>query len=369
MTRRHSFALALVFALPPSGLAAAREKPALLDAEQRSAVITTLAEQLHANYVFPDVADQLSAELEAKDASGGYASATDADAFAKALSLDLGSLGKDGHFRVTYAPGYHPQPETSADTAPDPEQLRQQREDVARRGYGVRRVERLRGNVGLIELRAFGPTQMVADALSAAMTLVSGTDALILDLRFNGGGDPSTVAYLLSHFFVEGDRRHLNDIYSRSTDTTRQYWTQPAVSTHYTKPVYVLTSGWTFSGGEECAYDFQTQKRGTIVGETTGGGANPGDDFDLDHGFVAFIPTGRAINPVTHTNWEHIGVKPDIPTHAADAQKVAYTTILRALLATANDPDQRNELQDALHKAESGVPDVANYSKNKGYAP
>ena len=369
MASRHSLILALVFALAPLSLARGHDKPVLIYAEQRSAVIATLAEKLHANYVFSDVADQLAVALKAKDASGVYASTTDADAFSKALSRDLSELGKDGHFRVTYAPDEHPQPETLAHAEPNPEQIRQQREEVARRGYGLRRVERLRGNVGLIELRAFGPPQIVADALSSAMNLVSGTDALILDLRFNGGGDPSTVAYLLSHFFDEGDQRHLNDIYTRATNITRQYWTQPAVTTHYTKPVYVLTSAWTFSGGEECAYDFQTQKRGTILGETTGGGANPGDDFDLGHGFVAFIPTGRAINAVTHTNWEHIGVKPDIATSAADAQKVAYATILRALLATAKDPDQRNELKDALHKAETGVVEVADYSHEHGYAP
>jgi C-terminal processing protease CtpA/Prc len=213
-----------------------------------------------------------------------------------------------------------------------------------------------------MELRAFGPTDMVGDALSSAMALLSGTDAIILDLRRNGGGEPSTVAYLMSHFFAADDRRHLNDLYFRPTHKTEQYWTTPSVPTHYTKPLYVLTSARTFSGGEEFAYDVQTQKRGVLVGETTGGGANPGDDFSIGHDFVAFIPTGRAINPVTKTNWEHVGVKPDIATPAADAQKTAYATILRKLLADAKDPDQREELQDTLHKVETGVVDAPNYA-------
>jgi C-terminal processing protease CtpA/Prc len=194
------------------------------------------------------------------------------------------------------------------------------------------------------------------------MTLLSGTDAIILDLRRNGGGEPSTVAYLMSHFFAADDKRHLNDLYFRPTNKTEPYWTTPSVPVHYTKPLYVLTSARTFSGGEEFAYDVQTQKRGVLVGETTGGGANPGDDFSIGHDFVAFIPTGRAINPVTHTNWEHVGVKPDIATPAADAQKTAYATILRKLLADAKDPGQREELQDTLHKVETGVVDAPNYA-------
>jgi C-terminal processing protease CtpA/Prc len=204
---------------------------------------------------------------------------------------------------------------------------------------------------------------MVAAAYSAAMTVLSGTDALIIDLRRNGGGEPGSVANLMSHFFAEGDERHLNDLYYRAQDITHQYWTDPSVGPRYDKPVYVLTSGRTFSGGEECAYDFQTQKRATLVGETTGGGANPGDEFAIGHGLAAFIPTGRAINPITHSNWEHVGVKPDIAVAAAQAQQTAYVAILRTLLAAATDPDQRAELQDALTKAEKGESDPPSYAR------
>ena len=218
---------------------------------------------------------------------------------------------------------------------PTAQELDAAREEAGRHGYGIDNMARLPGNVGYLELRGFGPTELVGDALSAAMTVLSGTDALILDLRRNGGGEPNTVAYLMSHFFAHGDERHLNDLYSRATDTTRQYWTSPAVATRYTKPVYVLTSKRTFSGGEECAYDFQTQKRGVIVGESTGGGSNPGDMYPVGAGFAAFIPDGRAINPITKTNWEHVGVKPDIAVPAADAKKVAHAAILRGFIKAA----------------------------------
>lgn len=363
MIKKQTRALALLLALVPIGLAVAQDRPpaAKVDAATRTAVIASLADQLHANYVFPEVAGQVSAALVAKDAKGGYAMATDTETFAEALSKDLRDFGKDGHFQVDFAPGYQPHPTTVADQKPSKEHQELIRQEIASMGYGIQRVERLSGNVGYIELRGFGPTDMVSEALSSAMRLVSGTDALILDLRRNGGGEPSTVAYWMSHFFAADDKRHLNDIYTRPTDKTEQYWTTPTVDTHYTKPVYVLTSARTFSGGEECAYDFQTQKRATLVGETTGGGANPGDDFSISHDFIAFIPTGRSINPVTHTNWEHVGVKPDIATSAADAQKTAYAAILRTLLAAAKDPEQRKALADTLAKVENNETEQPNY--------
>lgn len=352
MTRLKTLSFTLLLAIAPAGLASAQDHPPPIDAAQRSAVIATLAEQLHANYVFPDVAERVAAGLKAKDARGEYAADTDVQAFSDALSKDLAALGDDGHFRVVHAPGAQPRPQTLG-YVPSQAELDAMRDEITFMGFGLQRVERLEGNVGYIELRGFGPTPMVAAALSAAMTLVSGTDGLILDLRRNGGGEPSTVAHLMSHFFPEGDMRHLNDIYTRPTDTTQQFWTNPSVEVRYDKPVYVLTSKDTFSAGEECAYDFQTQERGTIVGETTGGGANPGDDFAIGHDFVAFIPTGRSINPVTLRNWEHVGVQPDIATTAADAQRTAHLAILSSLLEGAAQPRYRAYLQEALQQVQA----------------
>jgi hypothetical protein len=362
MSKRHGLTLTLALCIPAAASAQDGPHAVPVDAATRTAVIASLADQLRTYYVFPDVAQQVGAQLVDKNGKGGYATATNTDRFSEALSTDLRAFGKDGHFRVAFAPGAHPHATTLGDDKPSPEEQAQMRQEIAYMGYGVQRVERLNGNVGYMELRGFGPTDLVGGALSSAMTLLSGTDAIILDLRRNGGGEPSTVAYLMSHFFAAGDKRHLNDLYFRPTHKTEQYWTTPSVPTHYTKPLYVLTSARTFSGGEEFAYDVQTQKRGVLVGETTGGGANPGEDFSIGHDFVAFIPTGRAINPVTHTNWEHVGVKPDIATPAADAQKTAYATILRKLLADSKIPEEREDLRDTLHKVETGVVDAPNYA-------
>lgn len=228
------------------------------------------------------------------------------------------------------------------------------RDRTARQGYGIEKIERLPGNVGYIELRGFGATEFVGPAYAAALSLMEGTDALILDLRRNGGGSPDSVAYLMSHFFPVGDRRHLIDIYHRASDTTQQIWTVPTAAQRYDKPVYVLTSARTFSGGEDCAYDFQVHKRGTLVGETTGGGSNPVGWFGVGHDIVVAIPVSRTTNAVTKTNWEHVGVKPDVAVPAAQALQTAYAAILRTQVSSAKDDDERAKLQRLLAMVEKG---------------
>lgn len=331
-----------------------------LDATARTAVVATLGEQLERSYVFPDVARSLGKAMAAKRSRGGYDAATTTQALAEALTKDLVEIGKDKHFRVTYDPAFTPRPDGKP-VLPTREEVAAYREEVARMGFGIERVQRLPGNVGYLEVRGFAELAYVGEAYTQAMSLLSGTDALVLDLRRNGGGQPESVAYLLSHFFGTDDERHLNDIYNRPENRTREYWTHPAVTVRYTKPIYVLTSADTFSGGEEAAYDLQTQKRATLVGETTGGGANPGDQVALGHGLVAFIPTGKAINPITKTNWEHVGVKPDVAVPATEAMKVAYTAILKDLAAKASDAGDRERVERALARLGKDEIDLPRY--------
>lgn len=350
-----SLTLVALLSLAPLAGAQAGPAPMPVTAAERHAVVAQLAHQLEAKYVFPEAARTLAIALRDREAAGAYADADDVVAFVDALTADLRRLGKDSHFDVMHAPDFQPRP---AGHVPTAAQVDAMREEIASHGYGIDSIARLPGNVGSLELRGFGPTELVGDALSTAMTILSGADALILDLRHNGGGQPGTVAHFMSHFFAHGDERHLNDLYSRATDTTRQYWTSPAVGPRYTKPVYVLTSARTFSGGDECAYDFQTQKRGVIVGESTGGGSNPGEVYPIGAGFVAFIPDGRAINPVTKTNWEHVGVQPDIAVPAAEARKTAHAAILRELIQASSNDEETAELRPVLARVDAGQEDA-----------
>ncbi|GLQ99159.1 interphotoreceptor retinoid-binding protein [Dyella mobilis] len=320
-------------------------------ASEQKEVVQALGKQLKANYVFADVAAKVAAAMHDRLDSGAYANDKTTDSFAKALTGDLHKFGNDRHFMVTYDPTFQPTPPGDRLSKT---QMDDERKEADYYAGGFFKVERLPGNVGYLDLRGFLSSDFIPGAYDSAMTLLAGTDALILDLRQNGGGDPQSVATFLSYFFAAGDDRHLNDLYWRSNDRTQEFWTVPVQGPRYTKPVYVLISAATFSGGEECAYDFQTQKRATLVGQTTGGGANPGDMFPLGHGLLAFIPNGRAINPITKTNWEHVGVKPDVAVPAADAQKTAYVMILKALMPSTKDPGQLDERKHALELAEKG---------------
>lgn len=317
-----------------------------LNASARAAVLRTLVKEMNTYYIDPAVAKRVGSAITRKHAAGGYASATSTQAFSAALAKDLRALSGDLHFNARFDQASR---ERGGATEADSEGVM-----AVRSGYGIEKIERLPGNVAYIELRNFGPTEFVGPAFTAAMSLVAGADALIVDLRRNGGGHPASVAYFMSHFFPLGDRRLLNTIYDRQSNTTDEYWTLASVTERYRKPVYVLTSARTGSGGEECAYDFQTQKRATLVGETTAGAANPVGRFRVGHGIVVAIPTGRAINPVTKTSWEHVGVKPDIVVPAAQALQTAHAAILRDLVPLAKDDSARTKLQRLLAMVEKG---------------
>jgi hypothetical protein len=335
-----------------------------LNASARAAIVKTLATEMNANYIEPAVAKRVGSAIAKKNANGGYASATGAQAFSTALKKDLRELSGDLHFSAKFDERFLVR--SSAADAPGGAEADDRRIQAVRSGYGIEKIERLPGNVGYIELRNFGPTELVGPAYTAAMSLMAGADALILDLRRNGGGSPASVAYLMSHFFPLGDKRHLNDMYDRPSNTTREFWTLASVGERYRKPVYLLTSARTGSAAEECAYDFQTQKRGTLVGETTVGAANPVSHYSVGHGIVVAIPDGRSINPITKTSWEHVGVKPDIAVPAAQALQTAHVAILRDLVSSAKDDDARTKLQGLLAMVEKGDAEKPVYTLGGG---
>jgi hypothetical protein len=195
----------------------------------------------------------------------------------------------------------------------------------------------------------FGRVGMVADTLIAAMQAVAETDALIIDLRENRGSiDPSTIPFFSGYFFQ--DPVHLNDFYNHRTRDTTQSWSYGWVpgKRYLDKPVYILTSSRTFSGGEEFAYDFKNLKRATLLGETTRGGANPGGDVRANAHFRVFVPNGRAINPYTRTNWEGVGVSPDSAMKASIALYAAQRLALEQLAATNASAAEKETWQSAL---------------------
>ena len=221
--------------------------------------------------------------------------------------------------------------------------------------FGIRRVERLDGNVGYLDVRRVAVAANAGPAVAAAMELVAGTYALILDLRRNGGGSPDGVLLWCS-YLLEDEPIHLNDIFHADSGETRQFWTLPYVpGTRYVdRPIYVLTSSRTFSGGEEFCYNLQALGRAELIGETTGGGAHPTRGFPISRAVGIGIPFARSINPITGTNWQGTGVVPDVAVPEAEAYDVAYAKALRHVLALDDvPPPVEHEARDALAGLES----------------
>ncbi len=317
----------------------------LLDQAKRANVLERLITDLNGYYVFPDKAKAMETELRAREQRGEYAKITSAEAFAATLTEHLRRVTNDRHIHIAYSEAMLPPQEVLEDETPTPESLAEER----KLNFGVERVELLPFNIGYLDLRAFGSPEGADEKFGAAMRLLGDTDALIIDLRFNGGGDPATVALLASYLFDA--RTRLNDIYHRGTNKTTEYWTSNTVAgPKYgsTKKVYLLVSHDTFSAGEDFAYALKNLKRATLVGAATGGGAHPGSARRLADHFVAFVPSGRSLSPITHTNWEGVGVLPDVAIDPEHALEKAQSLILAEKLAAEKDEGQRKRIQERL---------------------
>jgi C-terminal processing protease CtpA/Prc len=240
----------------------------------------------------------------------------------------------------------------------------------ARENYGFVKVERLPGNVGYIDMRQFYPAEAGKTTAIATMNFVANCDALIFDMRQNGGGEPSMIQLISSYLFDK--RTHLNDLYWREGNRTEEFWTHEKVEgmRMANTPVYVLTSRRTFSGAEEFTNNLKMLKRAKIIGETTGGGANPGDTFPVGLGLVAFIPTGRAVNPISHSNWEGTGVEPDEKMPAAQAFDAAYSQALQTVEQKTKDPEAKTEaawIRSGLElRSKSAPPSTAELQRYAG---
>lgn len=327
MSRRHHALMMLLpflaLSVPPSAgaqtaTATATATPALasnLDAAARREIVAHLSTELRRKYIYPVVGEKGAAAITGAATSGAYDRIVDLPAFTTRLTDDLRGVMTDKHLMVFDTTS---RPELSVALLPDGE-------------AGIVRADRLPGGIGYLQIDGFANPWAFKPALDRAMAGLKGSRALILDVRSNGGGDPASVSYLVSYLVPAGKRIGISSIIWRKAGTTnltrKPFFSEPTPVSFAGVPAYVLTSGNTFSGGEELAYDMQTLKLGTVVGEVTGGGANPGERVSIGRGVTAFIPAGRAESPVTGSNWEGRGVQPDLKVPAADA----LATTLRRL--------------------------------------
>jgi hypothetical protein len=325
-----------------------------MTAASRAHLLDTLVKEVGDRYVFPEQASKVHAFLRAQQQRGAYDRITDARQFSEALTRDLQATTTDRHLHVSYSA--QPMPLMQTRGAPSAADVAARLSSMRANNFGVEQVARLPGNIGYLELTGFASAQDAAPTLAAAMTMLAHTDALIIDLRHNGGGDAATVALLASYFF--DGRTRLNDFYQRQDHRIEERWTTDgAAGPRYgqKKDVIILTSQETFSAAEDFSYALKNLKRATLVGETTGGGANPGKDVRLTPHFSVFLPHGRAVSPVTKTNWEGVGVTPDIAVPAAAALKTAELAILKKLATLEHDPEQRSNLHERISELSGGL--------------
>lgn len=295
-------------------------RPSPITPEERSSLVESACAALEAGYVFPDLGSKMAAAARAKLKAGDYAALATDSALARRLTEDFRAVSRDLHLAVRVAP---PQARPSHDHDESQSLVR-----MAGDNFGFRKVEVLPGNVGYIKFDLFVDHDDAKKTASAALAFVQNADALIFDLRANGGGAPDMIRYISSYLF--DSRTHLNDMLDRNATVVQEFWTLddvPGKRLPPSLPVYVLTSSRTFSGAEEFAYNLKNLKRATIVGETTGGGAHPVRSHSIAGNLVLALPHMRARNPISGTNWEGVGVTPDIQAPADQALERALADI------------------------------------------
>ena len=310
--------ISLIVLLYNGQLLHAQDEITVLTKSEKEQVVERICTLLNRFYVIPDVAVQMEEHINLKLAEGAFKKITDKVEFVDILDNEFHSICPDKHLRIYF--GSNPD-----DLSDDDRNLKRiiNQFESRKHNFGLSKVEVLDSNIGYMKINSVMYSEEAMEAVDAALKFLSNTHTIIFDLRENRGGDPGYMAYLFSYFFEEPT--HINSIYWRDRDRTDEFWTQETI--HGKKmidiPLYVLISKKTFSGAEEFAYDLQALNRAIIIGEVSAGGANPASTWVVYKDIRISIPFGRAVNPITGTNWEGTGVKPDIETSADMALEVA----------------------------------------------
>jgi hypothetical protein len=347
---RISFAVVVGLVSIPSVLCSqqAFDPDAAVDGEKRAAIVEAVILAVDSLYISSEGARRVADALRRNARDGAYAEYGQLGPFIRKLTADLREQTNDRHTGVwPYDPSYEEHEITDA-------QKQEMLERARYSNFGFKEVRRLPGNIGLLEITDFYPADAAGRTAIAALDYLSGSDALIIDLRRNGGGSGDLVSLLLSHFFSE-PVLHLS-MYSRFNDETRQAWTQA-----YTPgprladiPLYVLVSGRTASAAEHFAFSLQARGRATVVGSTTRGASNPAEYVSFPELSISVqVPAYTVTEPVTGTNWEGVGVQPDLTVHPDQALFTAAESAAIRLLESASDDERVTTLRWASEMFEA----------------
>ncbi len=327
-----AFSAALFMVFVSMGAAPAMAKDdEKISARERNKITETIAELIEDNYFDVEKANSIANALRREHAAGTFSDAATKVQFAAALTEILHP--HDGHFAVIWTNGEHTPDHHDADW-----------DKVARRtNFGFEKVEILSGNVGYIRMTSFEAPKIAADTAVAAMGMVANSDALILDLTNNGGGEPDMVQLMLS-YLLGPDPKHVGGLYWRKDDRLQQYWTLPFVpgERYLDKPVYVLGGAATASAAEMFMLQIKNHKRGQLIGQTTYGAGNAGETFEPSDEFEIFISNGGPVRP--QDVYDGIGVAPNIETAAGEELSRTLLLAWDEILKTAKDPLQINAI-------------------------
>ena len=306
-------------------LAASAYSERMLSKTETKSVVETAASTLQQRYVFEEKANQIAETLLKNFNDGKYDNLLQSK-FAEKMTEDMRSVVNDGHLYAVYEkPTPAPQTEEKKEEIDPQTSWWLHQEGLKARNYGWERYEMLPGNVGYVENTGFLGEQQAYERCASIMNFLSSCDAIIIDLRKNGGGDGRLGHLLASYFFPAGNNRWLLSNENRSNGTYYQEWSYTYVPGKKmpNTPLYILTSGGTFSAAEAFAYAMQANKRAITVGENTGGGAHSGTMRDCGNHIKVFVPSGRVSSPITKSNWEAVGVKADVECPADKAVEFA----------------------------------------------
>ena len=310
-------------------------------------IIARIITLLEEKYVHPDTAADMIDHLSRQRDSGVYDAISDPHELSRCITDDLQSVSRDLHMKVICDP-HEAQcldPETPGYERPKSNTVKMARYH----NFGFETVSHLPGNIGYLNLTALYPPKLAGDVPAAAMQFLAHSSALIIDLRQNGGGSPKMIQLLTSYLF-DSTPVHLNTIHWRGKDDPHEFWTLTDIPGKRMPdmPCYVLIGEETYSGGEEFAYNLKQLKRATLIGKTSKGAAHPPEPVFLTPDLIMEVPVGRSVNPVTNTNWERIGVEPDIEVPAEEALHFAHQKALTTLIAESDQEWLRDFYQSAL---------------------
>ncbi|HTA62443.1 MAG TPA: S41 family peptidase [Bacteroidia bacterium] len=323
-----------------------------LNPKEIKLLVDSLSNALNRWYIYPDKAALMVNSIKKNYKNGAYNKIKSKPELAMQLHRDIQLVQKDGHLRVDYDAPFAKHLETPMTEAEKKQELEEALSMAHEDNFAFIKTEILPGNIGYVRWDGF--MEFVEEAkptIDAAFKFVSNCKAMIIDMRYNGGGSPDMVLYTQSYFFEQKTR--MNDIISGSNDTIKR-WAEPTTTSFkLNMPVYILTDKRTFSGAEDFTYGLQQVKRAVVVGDTTGGGAHPTGPCSIGQGFVLTIPTHRSFNIVTKTDWEGTGVRPTVAVPAQQALGKAQVLIFNLLLLKAKDGEEKNMLQWNLNCTEN----------------